>query len=107
MNSPLYVGHESCRDDKNVLKSPHWAIRRQRADGMFSFRPLRHHASYLAKENSVTHHSVHHSVNAGSNYADLQAASSTTPGWMADGATNNGGSIPAPFSNEQISESLF
>lgn len=94
MNSSLYVGHESCRDYKKVLKSPHWAIRRHRAVGMSSFRPLLHHASYLAKEHSVTHHSlyhsVNHSVNAGSKYVDLQAASSTTPGWMADGATNNG-----------------
>lgn len=111
MNISLYVGHESCRDYKKVLKSPHWAIRRQRAVGMSSFRPLLHHASYLAKEHSVTHHSVYdsvnHSVNAGSNYVDLQAASSTTPGWMVDGATNNGGPIQAPFSNEQIPKSLF
>lgn len=43
------------------------------------------------------------SVKAGSNYVDPQAASSTAPGWMADGATNNGGQILAPFSNGKIS----
>lgn len=73
---------------------------------MSSFRPLRHRASYLGKENSATHPSVHHSVKSGSNYVDLQAASSTTPGWIADGATN-GGPILDPSSDEKISESLL
>lgn len=65
------------------------------------------HEQIIICRPQVTHHSVHHSVKAGSNYVDLQAASSTTPGWMADGVTNNnGGQIPAPFSDEQVSDSL-
>lgn len=108
MHSSLSVGHESCRGNKKVLNTN---TGQQGAaeqlvcllfDCFFTMPPI-----LLGTILSLIF-LVFHSVKAGSNYVDLQAASSIAPGWIADGATNNnGGQILAPFSNEQISESLF